>query len=39
MGTLPVEISMGLLVPDSVDPVQGSPDTEPFEMVPVPAAA
>ena len=38
MGGLPVEISMGLLVPDSVDPVQGSSDTEPFEMVPVPTA-
>ena len=36
---LPVEISMGLLVPDSVDPVQGSSDTEPFEMVPVPTSA
>lgn len=36
---LPVEIGMGLLLPGSIDPVQGSSDTEPFEMVPVPSSA
>lgn len=40
VGGLPIEISMGLLVPDSIDPVvQGGSDTESFEMVPVPGPA